>query len=89
MSDPWTVILFLKSDPTAMSTASAQLTYRLTQFFVDRQFVVFFHRPNVLVISGARTALVSALGRLDREPRTAGKQHSEDSILCQGAWTSA
>ena len=88
MSDPWTAILFLKSQPAAISTASAELTYRLTQFFVDRQFVVFFHRPNVLVISGARTPLVRALARLDREPCVGGRQHIEDSILCQGAWTS-
>jgi hypothetical protein len=82
---PCTALLVV-GDPQTGLASRAEMTHRLTRFFMDLQFAVSFQKPNLLVVTGSELALLKALTRLARDPAS-GADAIRDILLCAGAWS--
>lgn len=85
-TEVWTAVLLLKTEAGGTIQVNERATCWLVEFFHARRFIVSTQRPNVLVVSGKRKALIGALALLESQPPRALAFQIQDTILCAGAW---
>jgi hypothetical protein len=85
-AEVWTAVLMLKTEAGGAILVNEKATCWLVEFFHMRRFVVSTERPNLLVVSGRRKALIGALALLNSRPPRALAFQIQDTILCAGAW---
>ena len=81
---PHTAVLTIRTQHPNRHDGQPAAIYGVTKYFRTRGFLVAFHRPNVLIVSGGYRALLQALADVRHEPWR--RSLLLEATLCSGVW---